>query len=244
MPKFATTCVFKGASAACAAIGLALSQPVSAEVIKTDSDGFVTRDMAVVEASPKETWLALISPARWWNSAHTWSGDADNLRLTPQAGGCFCEKIPEDPDPDKITLEGSVEHMRVIHAFPENALRMRGSLGPLQSEAATGVLTVALSESPDGGTRIVWEYVVGGYMRYEVGIISKAVDGVMTQQLNGLAAMLGRVDSPVPDEVVDVTPDVESEDGAAAAPADEPLTDEKSDREKSLEEAVEALKEG
>ncbi|MEL6530993.1 MAG: SRPBCC family protein [Pseudomonadota bacterium] len=202
-----------------AAIALALTAaPIAAEVTDSTDLGFVTRDEAVVETNLKETWLALISPARWWNSSHTWSGDAANLTLRPQAGGCFCERIPEDPDPNVISLEGSVEHMRVIQAFPEKALRMQGGLGPLQSEPVTGVLTIVLSEV-DEGTRIVWEYNVGGSMRYKVPEISKAVDGVMSQQLNGLAKMLGRVDvataddpEPKADEMV-----ADADDGEAPA---------------------------
>lgn len=174
---------------------LAGAASASAEVIKTEQEHFITRDEAVVEADLKQTWLALIQPAKWWSSEHTWSGDAANLNITPQGGGCFCEKIPEIDEPDRFTLEGSVEHMRVIHAFPEQALRMQGGLGPLQSEPVIGVLTIVLSEV-DEGTRIVWEYNVGGSMRYKVGEISKAVDGVMSQQLRGLAKLLGRVDAP------------------------------------------------
>lgn len=179
----------------CAALAVgAVAQPVAAEVIKQDDNGFVTRDEAVVVADTKATWLALISPAKWWNKAHTWSADSANLTLRPQAGGCFCEKIPEVPSAKRVTLEGGVEHMRVLQAYPENALRMRGSLGPLQSEAVTGVLTIVLSET-DQGTRIVWEYVVGGYMRYDAPVIAQAVDGVMSQQLDGLADFLGRVEA-------------------------------------------------
>lgn len=169
--------------------------PVSAEVVEAEAGHFVTRDEAVVKADLKATWLALIAPEKWWNGAHTFTGDADNLSLTPQAGGCFCEKVPEVDEPGRFTLEGSVQHLRVVNSMPENALRMVGALGPLQSEPVTGVLTIALSKV-DGGTRIVWEYNVGGHMRYEVGEISKAVDGVMTQQLGGLAKLLGRVDAP------------------------------------------------
>ena len=175
------------------AFAAAIASPVSAEVINTNATGFVTRDEAVVEADTKAVWLALITPATWWNSAHTWSGDAANLTMKPQAGGCFCETIPEDPDPEVISFVGSVEHMRVIQAFPERALRMRGGLGPLQSEPATGVLTIALTELEDGNTRIVWEYVVGGPMRFEIPQIAMAVDGVMSEQLAGLAKQLGPV---------------------------------------------------
>ena len=181
--------------------------PLAAEVTEESDAGFVTRDEAVVDATPKEVWLALITPSNWWNSAHTWSGDSENLRLTPQAGGCFCETIPEAQDADRITLEGSVEHMRVIQAYPESALRMTGALGPLQSEPVSGILTIAIS-TVDEGTRIVWEYNVGGKMRYEVPVISKAVDGVMTQQLNGLADLLGRIDQA---EEVEPEPEPELE---------------------------------
>jgi hypothetical protein len=218
-----------------AAMAGVIAAPLSAEVTKTDEAGFVTRDEAVVSAEPKEVWLALISPAKWWNGVHTWSNDAANLTLRPQAGGCFCERIPEDPDPDKISLEGSVEHMRVVQAFPEKALRMRGGLGPLQSEPATGVLTITMGKV-DQGTKIVWEYVVGGYMRYPVPTIAKAVDGVMSQQLEGLATMLGKVDVPK-----SAPPEPAQE---VAAPADDPATDassESDNRMSELSDAVEAL---
>ena len=176
-----------------------VSAPVHAEVTKKTERGFVTRDEVVVDADLKETWLALLSPARWWNAAHTWSGDSANLSLTPQGGGCFCERIPEVDEPDRFTLEGSVEHLRVVQAFPEKALRLTGGLGPLQSEPVNGVLTIVLSEV-DEGTRIVWEYNVGGSMRYEIDEISKAVDGVMSQQLAGLSKLLGRVGPSEADE--------------------------------------------
>ncbi|ALE16815.1 hypothetical protein AMC99_01523 [Altererythrobacter epoxidivorans] len=217
------------------ALPLALcATSVSAEVVGIGKESFVTHDEAVVKADAKSTWLALISPGKWWNSAHTWSGDSANLTLRPQAGGCFCERIPEDPTSKEVTLEGSVEHMRVIHAFPEKALRLSGALGPLQSEPVTGVLTIALSET-DEGTRIVWEYAVGGPMRFEAPVIAKAVDGVMTQQLDGLAAMLGRVDTPKTKKVEEKAEPAPEPAEDAGDPAPE---DEKSDREKALEEAI------
>ncbi len=236
-----TTRVFGTAAMLAASAALSISTPVSAEVIKADEKGFVTRDSAVVEAEPKAVWLALISPSKWWNKAHTWSGDAANLTLRPQAGGCFCERIPEDPASDEVTLEGSVEHLRVIQAFPEKVLRMRGGLGPLQSEPATGVLTIAIGKEESGGTRIVWEYVVGGTMRYKVPVIAKAVDAVMTQQLNGLAAMLGRIDEPASTKA----PAEDTQEEAAEPVDDAPAADEdaSSDRMAELAEAVEALEE-
>ena len=170
--------------------GLALlAQPASAEVVASSEAGFVIRETAEVPANPAATWQALIAPQNWWNKAHTFSGDSANLYLDAQGGGCFCEKLPlKDGAPG--TRGGSVAHMRVVYADPGKALRMVGSLGPLQSEALTGTMTITLK--PGGaGTRIVMEYVVGGYMRYKTDEIAPAVDKVLAGQLAGLSASLG-----------------------------------------------------
>lgn len=223
-----------------AALGVAtLALPASAEVVKQEEHSFVTRDEAVVESTPKQVWLALISPARWWNSVHTWSGDAANLRLTPQAGGCFCEIIPEVDEPGRFTLEGSVEHMRVIQAYPERALVMRGALGPLQPEPVAGVLTIAISEAEEG-TRIVWEYNVGGFMRFETDMIARAVDGVMSEQLAGLAALLGplKVRDPEPDPEPGGDPALET-DGSAQIGSDKAIDGDPADEVKAGAEAEE-----
>lgn len=209
---------------ALAAFALVTAAPVAAEVSGSGPSGFVSRHEVVVSASPKDVWLALISPAAWWTSDHTWSGDAANLTLTPQAGGCFCEKIPEVDEPGRFTLEGSVEHMRVIQAYPERALRMVGALGPLQSEPVTGVLTIVISQIPEG-TKIVWEYNVGGAMRYEVPVIARAVDAVMGIQLAALAKPMGVVEMPEPPAPAPAEPPAEEapvEEGAAPAPAAPP----------------------
>ena len=227
------------------ATSLALSLPytASAEVAETRADGFVTRDTVQVAATPLEAWLALTRPGLWWDSNHTWSGDAANMMLTPQAGGCFCERIPGDDSDNASAIDGSVRHMTVVQAYPLRVLRMRGGLGPLQSEPATGVLTITLKEI-EGGTRILWEYNVGGPMRYEIGPISKLVDGVISQQLAGLGAHLGLLENPdaSPQPVIsaeDLNPsDAASGDasGAAEIPAKP-----SSDQNLSLEERIDAL---
>ena len=172
-----------------AALAALLSQPAFAEVVASSETGFVIRQTAEVSADPAATWQALIAPQTWWSKAHTFSGDSANLYLDAQGGGCFCEKLPsKDAAPGK--RGGSVAHMRVVYADPGKALRMVGALGPLQSEALNGTLTITLK--PGGaGTRILWEYVVGGYMRYKVEEIAPAVDRVLAEQIGALVALLG-----------------------------------------------------
>ena len=178
------------------AMALAIAAPAQADVVLKADNGFVVRNFVEVTASPVEVWRALIDPAKWWSNEHTFSGDAANLTLDPAAGGCFCERLPTSnplaKDLPAGQREGGVQHMRVIYAEPLRAMRMTGALGPLQSEALTGTLTMTLK--PVGsGTRILWEYVVGGFMRYKTDEIAPAVDKVLVGQLTSLAAKLGPV---------------------------------------------------
>lgn len=160
-----------------------------AEVFQKSESGFVIRQAADVTAPPEEAWAELLRPAGWWSRDHTFSGDAANLSLDARAGGCFCEVLPAASSP-QAAPRGSVEHMRVVYAEMPRALRMAGALGPLQSEAVNGTLTVTLKPQ-DGGTRMMWEYVVGGYMRYKVEEIAPAVDRVLGEQVQWLALKLG-----------------------------------------------------
>jgi hypothetical protein len=108
--------------------------------------------------------------------------------------------------------------MTVLMAEPMKVLRMRGGLGPLQSEPVDGVLTITMQpDTASGGTQMVMEYVVAGHMRFEVTKISKAVDEVMSLQLGRLADKLGRVDAPPAAKPAE--PKAEAAKPAAAKPA-------------------------
>lgn len=169
-------------------VALGLASPSQGEVATQSPSGFVITASAEVTASPEQTWRELIAPARWWSKDHTYSHDSANLTLDPRPGGCFCERLPGS----RAMARGGVEHMRVVYADRAKALRMKGALGPLQTEAVEGTLTVTLK--PRGtGTRIEWIYVVGGYMRFKPEDIAPAVNQVLGQQLTSLAARLGPV---------------------------------------------------
>ena len=163
--------------------------PAAAEVTASSDSGFVSHNEVLVAASPEAAWDMMLSPSEWWDGAHTYSGDPINLVMRATTGGCFCEGIPsEGDDPD-----GEVEHMRVIYMVPDSTLRLSGGLGPMQSEAVTGVLTMTLA--PEGEmTRISWDYVVGGYVRMSMTELAPLVDQVVREQLLRLATRLGKVD--------------------------------------------------
>ncbi|ODU22473.1 MAG: hypothetical protein ABS87_02030 [Sphingomonas sp. SCN 67-18] len=156
--------------------------PALAEVEAVSEVGFSVVHVVTVPATPEAVYAALKMPAKWWGGAHSWSGDAANLWMDAQAGGCFCETLPG-------AARGSVEHGRIIHAAPGRLLRLTGALGPLQGEAVTGTLSWELS-AVDGGTRISQSYVVGGHARMGMAAIAPAVDGVLGEQLDRLKAFI------------------------------------------------------
>lgn len=158
---------------------LAVAAPLSAEVKSVGDAGFAVERTVTVDASPERAFAALVQPAMWWSSAHTWSGDAKNLSLDLRAGGCFCEVLPK--------VRGGVEHARVVYFAPGKMLRLSGALGPLQGEAAAGTLTFTIK--PDGGKSVITlSYVVGGYLRQGPRNLAAPVDGVLGEQLTRLAA--------------------------------------------------------
>lgn len=172
-----------------------IATPAAAEVTAQSDVGFVVREVADVSATPAETWRAMTTPGAWWSSAHTFSGSGANLSLSPTVGGCFCERFPPPKGAPATQPAGGVQHMRVIYVEPNRVLRLSGALGPLQSEALAGTLTMAL-RATDTGTHITWEYVVGGYMRYKVDQIAPAVDRMLAEQISLLAAHIAETSAP------------------------------------------------
>jgi hypothetical protein len=177
-----------------AACGTLIAAPANAEVKSQSEAGFVVGHTAEVLAKPEDVWKRLIVPKDWWNPAHSWSGKTDGFYIDAQAGGCFCELLQDKAADGSVKQRGSVEHMRVLFTDPGKVLRMTGALGPLQSEAMHGTLTVAMEPLKDGaGTKISLSYVVGGYMRYKVADIAPAVDAMLGDQFQRLIKPMGKV---------------------------------------------------
>lgn len=168
--------------------------PARAEVTAQSDNGFAVKHSVTVAVDPDAAFAMLRTPAKWWDKDHTWTGSADNLYMDAQAGGCFCELIPNEATTEsgapQRTLRGSVQHMQILYVDPGKLLRLSGALGPLQGEAMAGTMTVSLAPIK-GGTRLTFEYVAGGFMRMPQGEMAPAVDGVIGAQASRLAMALG-----------------------------------------------------
>ncbi|HYZ41263.1 MAG TPA: SRPBCC family protein [Stellaceae bacterium] len=154
----------------------AAAGPASAEIKSVTPTGFEVASAATIGAPPDRVYAALGDVGRWWSPSHTFSRDAANLSLELRADGCFCERLMNG---------GSVEHMVVVYAAPGEGLRLRGALGPLQSEGVDGTLGWTLKPA-EGGTSVMLSYVVGGYIRGGMEQWAPRVDRVLDEQLQRL----------------------------------------------------------
>ena len=164
--------------AATAAVALLAASSARAEVVDAQPNGFEVRHQVVIAAPASVVWATLVTPAKWWASAHTWSGSAANLSLGAASGACFCERLPNG---------GSVLHMTTVNAVPGQKLVLIGALGPMQSSGASGALTFLLAEK-EGATTVTVTYDVGGYFKGGLDKVAAPVDGVLGQQVAGLKA--------------------------------------------------------
>lgn len=154
------------------------------EVADSSASGFTVKVVISIQAAPTEVYRRLIRVADWWNPAHTWSGDSRNLSLEEKVTGCFCEKLPEG---------GGVRHMEVVNLAPGKTLVLTGGLGPLQSIAATGNMSIQLS--PDGpATKLALTYAVAGYLAGGMDKWAAPVDTVLAEQMARLKSHIEKGD--------------------------------------------------
>lgn len=164
-------------AAACATL-LCSTVAADAAVKQVAGDAFEIVHTFAIKAEPAKAWQALIHPERYWPDAHTWSGRAGNLSLEAKAGGCFCERW----------ASGESEHARVVMAVTNELLRLNGGLGPMQSMAVAGVLSIALEKS-DAGTTATVTYRVNGDSLHALDQLAPVVDTVLSEQFGRWAKL-------------------------------------------------------
>ena len=144
-----------------------------AEVVGAGNNSFEIRHVVQIVMPTERTFDAFTRVSQWWNKAHTYSGDSANLSLSPQPGGCFCERMPNG---------GGIEHLRVTYIEPGERLVLTGALGPLLYEAATGVMDIQV-ERIAGGSRLTLNYKVAGFANGGAEKLAPLVDQVLGDQV-------------------------------------------------------------
>jgi hypothetical protein len=151
-----------------------LSNFAQAKLVATGESYFIVEHEALVPLDATASYRLLGKPSQWWSSAHTWSGDANNMSMKLRAGACFCESWNGN----------SVTHGQVIMARPGSMLRLQGALGPLQDMAVNAVLSFTLKKEADG-TKVILNYRVSGDASLNLAAIAPIVDKVLGEQLEG-----------------------------------------------------------
>ena len=167
-------------------LALLLAVCAQADVADSASNGFTLKFSWTVKAAPADLFKRLVAISDWWQSDHTYSGDAKNLSIDLKPGGCFCEKLPN----------GGVQHMVVVRYDTGKTLVMQGGLGPLQSAAVAANMTFQVAPSP-GGSKLDVTYAVTGYASGGLAAWAPGIDSVLKVQLVRLKnlAETGRVDA-------------------------------------------------
>jgi len=157
--------------------------PLKAEIAHLDELAFTVNHTVSIKASPYVVYRTMTAHIdQWWSADHSWSGDAANLYMNLERGGCFCERLPNN---------GRVEHLRIIYLAPGEEIRFQGALGPLQTMAVQGRMIWKI-EASEYGSNVTFTYRVFGHAEGGLTGIAPAVDGVIGEQLNRLAARLNR----------------------------------------------------
>ncbi|MCV6604164.1 MAG: hypothetical protein OIF34_02595 [Porticoccaceae bacterium] len=149
---------------------------VQAEVKAKGSNGFALEIITQVNASPEKVYQQFLNIGQWWDSAHTYSGDAANLFLEPKAGGRFYEK----------SADMEVLHMTVTYVKPNQAIHMTGGLGPLQMMGVHGGMVWQFNKLDSGKTEVVHRYQVTGFAEGGLDKLAEVVDRVQVGQVESL----------------------------------------------------------
>jgi hypothetical protein len=167
---------------------LAALAPAQADTTAVSGSGFTSSFRAEIKAAPGAAWAAVVQLPRWWNSAHTYSGNAANLSLDAQAGGCMCERWR-----DAAGASHSVQHAQVVLAQEGRVLRLNGGFGPLQDLAVVGVLTIVTSAGAGADADkhfLRMTYRVAGGADAGLDKLAPAVDGVISEQFKRLKSLI------------------------------------------------------
>ncbi|WP_312784905.1 SRPBCC family protein [Brevundimonas sp.] len=168
---------------AAATLSALAATPALAEVKSATPGGFQVGGAVAIEAPPARVWAVLTAPDDWWSRDHRWFRNS-TLSLDLAPGGCWCE----------TAVDGRVSrHLETALVEPGSKLVLRGGLGPLQGQGASGGLTFDL-KAEGRGSVLTWSYIVGGYTPGGLENWATPVDGVLSAQLANLKTRVETAD--------------------------------------------------
>ncbi|MEL7545024.1 MAG: hypothetical protein AAGJ84_00110 [Pseudomonadota bacterium] len=160
-----------------AAVAFAGADSATPDIVSSGSDHYILRHEASSELPPAVLWDRFVDVSAWWHPDHTYSGDADNLKLDPVAGGAWREDWQN----------GSVIHGEVLYASPPHIMRLEAPFGPLQGMAVNVVWSISIQPS-DTGSLVMFDEIATGASASGLEQLAPAVDGVKQEALDRLVS--------------------------------------------------------
>ena len=161
--KVALGVVICGAFAVLAA--MTATSDARAEVVSRSENGFTLRFAVAMATTPEDFIASVGAVPDWWDGAHTYTGDASNLSLAFEPGGCWCEALADGT---------TFEHAHVVSIEPERVV-MNAPLGPLKGKATQADMTFTVAPG-SAGWLVSIDFVVEGP---GLGAMADPVNGVM-----------------------------------------------------------------
>ena len=146
---------------------LAFVAPASAEVVSRSADGFVLRFESGMETTPEDMIATVSELPKWWDGAHTYTGDNDNLSLAFEPGGCWCETLADGTE---------FRHAAVV-SITDDTVVFNAPLGPLNGKATKADMIFHIANA-NAGWLVSIDFVVEGA---GLGAMADGVNGVMEQ---------------------------------------------------------------
>ncbi len=147
----------------------------TAEVLAADKQGFQIAVTRSSDAASDTLYRAFIAIEKWWDGAHSFSGNANNLSMDFEKA-CFLEKLPNG---------GFVRHLEIAHHRPGQRICLTGGLGPLQEMGVHGAMTISFTDQ-DGKGELKVTYNVSGFRPDGLDEFAPIVDRVLAGQIDRL----------------------------------------------------------
>ncbi len=138
-----------------------------AEVVSRSADGFVLRFESGMETTPEDMIATVSELPKWWDGAHTYTSDNDNLSLAFEPGGCWCETLADGT---------AFRHAEVVSITPDTVV-FDAPLGPLNGKATKADMTFHIADA-NADWRVSIDFAVEGP---GLGAMADGVNGVMEQ---------------------------------------------------------------
>ncbi len=86
-----------------------------AEIADRSDAGFTVKYSTAIAAPPEFAFSKIIDIAKWWDSGHTYSGDARNLSIEAKPGGCHDQRVFETRNSGELAVDRTGPRLRHTH---------------------------------------------------------------------------------------------------------------------------------